>query len=182
MPRPFERKVADDYWRASSADQASIEDSVASFLPGNSLIAHGKAKIVTVELYNLRWAIVASQHRSLRQAAETLNIRQSTLSRRLRDLEYQLGVVLFERSNGGIRATTAGQEFLARAQRLIDETDFALARLKARSRGENGPLVIGVHTSFAAGNLRATLVEHMHRFPDGKFTLLMAPASACSVT
>jgi DNA-binding transcriptional LysR family regulator len=36
---------------------------------------------VTIELRNLRWAIVAAQHRSLRQAAEALNIRQSTLSR-----------------------------------------------------------------------------------------------------
>ncbi|MDR3471842.1 MAG: LysR family transcriptional regulator, partial [Devosia sp.] len=49
---------------------------------------------MTVELQDLRWAIVASQHRSLRQAAETLNIRQSTLSRGLRDLEYRLGAVL----------------------------------------------------------------------------------------
>jgi hypothetical protein len=40
-------------------------------------------------------ARTAAQYRSLRQAAEALNIRQSTLSRGLRDLEYQLGTVLF---------------------------------------------------------------------------------------
>jgi len=44
----------------------------------------------------LQMAIAASQRRSLRQAAEALNIRQSTLSRRLRALWYQLGAVLFE--------------------------------------------------------------------------------------
>jgi hypothetical protein len=37
--------------------------------------------VVSVELRDLRWAIVAAQHRSLRQAAEVLDIRQSTLSR-----------------------------------------------------------------------------------------------------
>ncbi|WP_366110292.1 LysR family transcriptional regulator [Acidithiobacillus sp.] len=49
----------------------------------------------------MRWAIVVAQHRSLRQAAAALSIRQSTRSRRLQDIEYQMGTVLFERTNGG---------------------------------------------------------------------------------
>jgi DNA-binding transcriptional LysR family regulator len=98
---------------------------------------------VTVELRDLRRAIVASQHRSLRQAAETLNIRQSTLSRRLRDLEYQLSTKLFERSNGGTRPTTVGLEFLETARCIIEETDTAVRRLRIRSGGENGRLTIG---------------------------------------
>jgi DNA-binding transcriptional LysR family regulator len=110
---------------------------------------------VTVELQDLRWAIVASQHRSLRQAAETLNIRQSTLSRGLRDLEYRLGAVLFVRTSGGTHPTAAGLEFLETARRIVDDTDAAFSRL-----------TIGVYTSFATGNLRATLMEHLHRFPE----------------
>ncbi len=83
---------------------------------------------MTVELRDLKWAIVAAQHRSLRQAAQTLNIRQSTLSRRLRDLEYQLGTELFERTNAGTRPTIAGQEFLETARRIIAETDTCVYR------------------------------------------------------
>jgi DNA-binding transcriptional LysR family regulator len=45
---------------------------------------------MSVEFRDLRWAIIRSQHRSLRQAAMALNIRQSTLSRRLRDMERRL--------------------------------------------------------------------------------------------
>ncbi|WFU85579.1 LysR family transcriptional regulator [Bradyrhizobium sp. CIAT3101] len=41
-----------------------------------------------MEFRDLRWAIVASQHRSLRQAAEALRIKQPTLSRCLRNLEH----------------------------------------------------------------------------------------------
>jgi DNA-binding transcriptional LysR family regulator len=95
---------------------------------------------VSVEIRDLRWAIVAAQHRSLRQAAETLDIRQSTLSRGLRHLEFLLGATLFERTNGGTRPTVVGQEFLDAARRIVDETE--------------------------AINLRATLVDHRHRFPD----------------
>ena len=107
-----------------------------------------------------------SQHRSLRQAAETLNIRQSTLSRRLRDLEDELGANLFVRTNGGTRPTLAGQEFLERARYIIEEIDTAVRRLRTRSRGENGRLAIGVYASLSTGNLRATLVEHHRRYPD----------------
>ena len=121
---------------------------------------------MTVELRDLKWAIVASQHRSLRQAAQTLNIRQSTLSRRLRYLEYQLGTELFERTNGGTRPTIAGQEFLDTARRIIEETDIAVRTLRIRGRGENGRLTIGVDASLSTGNLRATLVEHHRRFSD----------------
>src|SRR5262249_16471145 len=75
-----------------------------------------------IELKDLRWAIIATQHRSLRQAAERLNIRQSTLSRRLRSMEAMLGVQLFERTNGGTRPTIEGLEFLEAARGIIEET------------------------------------------------------------
>jgi len=119
-----------------------------------------------VELRELRWAIIAAQHRSLRRAAEVLNVRQSTLSRRIRDIEHQLGVTLFERTTVGTKPTVAGQEFLEAARRILDETEAITSRLKIRSQGRSGRLAIGAHASLSAGNLRATLVDHRHRFPD----------------
>ena len=121
---------------------------------------------MSVEFRDLRWAIVASQNRSLRRAAEVLNIRQSTLSRRLRDLEEHLGVPLFERTSGGTRATIAGREFLSAARRILAETESAVRKLKMRSRGENGQLTIGIYASLSTGNMYATLVEHRLRFPE----------------
>lgn len=121
---------------------------------------------MTVELQDLRCAAITAQHRSLRQAAERLGVRQSTLSRRIRGIEYDLGAELFERTNGGTRPTATGREFLATARRIIEETDAAFVRLKARCRGENGRFVLGVYASPATGNLRATLAEYHRRFPD----------------
>lgn len=121
---------------------------------------------VAFELRELRWAITTAQHRSLRQAAEALNVRQSTLSRRLRDLEHNLGAAIFERTNGGTRPTPAGQEFLESARRLLDDSDQITTRFKTQSRGEYGKLTIGVHASLTVGNLRATLIDHRGRFPD----------------
>lgn len=121
---------------------------------------------MAIELRDLRWAIIAARHRSLRQAAEVLNVRQSTLSRALRDLESRLGATLFERSNGGTRPTLEGQEFLEAARRIVEETEAIADRLKTRARGESGRLTIGVHASLSAGNLRATLMEYRSHFPN----------------
>lgn len=120
----------------------------------------------------MRWAIIASRYPSLRQAAEKLNVRQSTLSRRLRDLEHEVGATLFERTNGGTRPTMAGHEFLDTAKRIVEDTDVMIVRLKTRSRGESGQLTIGVHASLSAGNLRATLMEHRRMFPDVEIHLV----------
>ncbi len=79
-----------------------------------------------VELSDLRLAVGTSQHRSLRQAAEALNIRQSTLSRRLHEIERQLDVVLFERTKGGTNLTTMGREFVAIATRILDGVETEL--------------------------------------------------------
>jgi DNA-binding transcriptional LysR family regulator len=127
---------------------------------------HPRENAAGIELRDLKWALVTSQHRSLRQAAETLNIRQSTLSRSLRNLEHRLGAVLFQRTNGGTRPTIEGREFLESARRIVEEIDAIAVRLKTRSRGESGRLAIGIHTSLAAGNLRATLIEYRRRFPE----------------
>ena len=119
-----------------------------------------------LELRDLKWAIVTSQHRSLRQAAEALKVRQSTLTRRLQNIEYRLGATLFERTNGGTRPTIAGLEFFELARRILEDTDAALRNLKARSRGESGRLTIGIYASLATGNMRATLADYRRRFPD----------------
>ncbi|TNC96102.1 MAG: transcriptional regulator [Stygiobacter sp.] len=124
------------------------------------------------DLRDMKWAVVASAHRSFRQAAETLRVRQPTLSRRLRDLESRLGTKLFERTNGGSWPTADGREFLDAARHILEEIDSIAIRFKGRSGGRGGRLSIGVHTSISAGNLRATLIEHRRRFPEVTTSLI----------
>ncbi|OJX78588.1 LysR family transcriptional regulator [Magnetospirillum sp. 64-120] len=118
------------------------------------------------DLRDMKWAVVASAHRSFRKAAETLRVRQPTLSRRLRTLEYRLGIKLFERTNGGSWPTADGREFLDAARHILEEIDSIAIRFKGRSGREGGRLSIGVQSPASAGNLRATLIEHRRRFPE----------------
>jgi DNA-binding transcriptional LysR family regulator len=56
----------------------------------------------------LRYAVAAAHHRSFRRAADALGVKQSTLSRCIRQMEDRLGIAVFERSSGGVRLTAAG--------------------------------------------------------------------------
>jgi DNA-binding transcriptional LysR family regulator len=81
-------------------------------------------------------------------------------------LNIGLGLFSSNGRNGGTRPTLAGAEFLDAARRIIEETEAITTRLQTRARGESGRLMIGVHASLSAGNLRATLVELRRRFPE----------------
>lgn len=116
-------------------------------------------------LENLRLAVVTSQHRSLHKAAEALSLRQSTLSRRLRDLELEVGVDLFERSRTGTVPNDAGRALIEAARRAIVDIDYTVTSIKSISRGERGRLVIGVGAATSAGGINSLLVEYGRQFP-----------------
>jgi DNA-binding transcriptional LysR family regulator len=122
--------------------------------------------VMPIELRHLRYIIAADKYRSFRQAAMALRLKQSTLSRRIHQLEEELGVLLFTRHSGGVRPTTAGQEFLRRAKRVTEEVQAMTALAKAESRGEAGRLSVGFYTSLSAGHLRASLLDYVERYPE----------------
>lgn len=118
-----------------------------------------------IELKHLRYVVAAAHHRSFRQAADALGLKQSSLSRGISLLEERLGVVLFERTSGGVRLTQAGAEILRSSRHLVEGIDHLVATGKALGRGETGRLIVGFYTSLSAGNLRVSLVEYASRFP-----------------
>lgn len=118
-----------------------------------------------IGLQHLRNAVAAADHGSFRQAANTLLLRQSTLSRCIRQLEESIGIAVFKRSSGGVRPTAGGREFLRAARSILDQMDTLITATQNSTRGKVGRLTIGLYTSLSAGNLRATLLEFRNRFP-----------------
>ena len=125
-----------------------------------------------IGLHHLRYAITATELGSFRQAAELLSVRQSTLSRVIRQLEYSIGMAIFERSSGGIKPTAPGQSFLRMAKIILEQVDALVIAAKSNGRGEAGRLAIGFYSSLSAGNLRATLVDFRQRFPQIEITMV----------
>lgn len=120
---------------------------------------------MTIEPGPLRTLIAAADHGSFRRAAAALDVKQSTLSRRVRQLEDDLGVKLFDRSSGGVRLTTAGRDVVRTARRLLEQIDRMVSSARSAGRGEGGDIVIGVCTSLTASKLRAVLTEYVQASP-----------------
>jgi len=118
-----------------------------------------------IALQHLRYAVLSSEYGSFRRAAEALLMRQSTLSRSIRQLEETIGVTVFERSSGGVCATSAGLDFLRVARSILEQMDALVTSTHCKGRGEAGRLSVGFYTSLSAGNLRATLVDFRQRCP-----------------
>jgi DNA-binding transcriptional LysR family regulator len=118
-----------------------------------------------VDFRQLQHVVTAAEYGSFRQAADILSIKQSTLSRSVQILEHSFGIVIFDRSSGGVRATAAGRHFLRTARSMIEQMEALAATARSSGRGESGRLVVGFCTSLTAGNLRATLLDFRRRFP-----------------
>jgi DNA-binding transcriptional LysR family regulator len=119
-----------------------------------------------IKFQHLHWVVVAADQGSLRGAADILMIRQSTLSRCVRQLEHAVGTPIFNRCGGGVRATEFGQRFLRTARTILEQVDNLVVLGHLNERGELGRLSIGFHTSLNCGNLRETLVEFARRYPE----------------
>ena len=105
------------------------------------------------ELRHLRYLLAAADHGSFRKAAFSLNVQESSVSRRIRDLEDQLGASLFQRHPGGVDLTLAGKRYLRRIRIALQHIDDGAKDVAAIGRSEDGCIKVGIFTSLASGFL-----------------------------
>ena len=74
-----------------------------------------------LNLQTLRYVVTIEQTGSFSKASQYLYVSQSTLSRCVKELEEQLGITLFYRTNQGVRPTHEGQKFISRAGSILQE-------------------------------------------------------------
>lgn len=94
-----------------------------------------------------------------------LRTQQSSLSRRIGEIEHHLGIPIFERHSGGVRPTQAGRDVLRLARTILEGLDALIATAASVRNSKTGRLAVGFCTSLSAGNLQASLLEFKERFP-----------------
>jgi DNA-binding transcriptional LysR family regulator len=91
----------------------------------------------------LEATIVLAEDLNFSRAAERLHIDQSTLSRRIVDLEKQLGFRLFQRNRQTVEITEAGRKFVEEARQAVLHAERAVLSATAALRGTDEVLNIG---------------------------------------
>ncbi|KQT27401.1 MULTISPECIES: LysR family transcriptional regulator [unclassified Bradyrhizobium] len=120
---------------------------------------------MTIDFRQLQYVIAAAHAGSFRRAARVLDLPESTISRRIRDLEDELGVALFIRSHNGVYLTQAGNQFLPGARKAIEQIKHTVTNVGAFGRGENGSVRIGIFTSLASGFLSELVRAYISAHP-----------------
>jgi DNA-binding transcriptional LysR family regulator len=118
-----------------------------------------------IPLASLIQALSVAEHLNFRQAAAALGVSQSSVSTRIKQLEQDLGILLFERRHRGVRLTDAGQHFLEHVATGIEHLDHAVRTAGAIVRGERGQLRVGLYSSTAAGFLAELLGQFRELHP-----------------
>lgn len=118
---------------------------------------HSTIAVHVLEISDMNWDdlrafLAVAQLGSLRRAAEALGVTQPTIARRLRMLEAELGLPLFERDRDGHRLTAAGAALLPEARAV----ETAALRFERRSHGLIGRLAETVRVG--AGEWAALLL------------------------
>ena len=80
--------------------------------------------------------LVVAEYLNFRHAANALGVAQSSVSARVKALEEDLGILLFERHARGVRLTEAGRHFVERVTTGIDQLDHAVRTAGMVARGE----------------------------------------------
>lgn len=126
----------------------------------------GERAAPTIDLISVYQALTVTEQLSFRKAAAVLGIRQSAVSRRVRLLEDNLGVSLFERRPRGVQVTLAGSCFFERVRPALEQLDFAVTGAKAAGQGKQGRLRIGIFTPPTGGFLRSLIASFSQNYPD----------------
>lgn len=118
------------------------------------------------ELKHLRYFVTVSEYGSMRKAAAAIGVRESVVSRRIRDLENQIGVSLFNRRSNGVKLTIAGQHLLRRSRDVLENVSDIAREADLVGRSENGKIRIGILSSLASGFLSDLLHSYIENHPD----------------
>ncbi len=102
-----------------------------------------------MNISQIRYVLEVANSRSMREAATRLYISQPALSSSIAELEEELGVLLFERSNKGIALTEEGREFVSYAKKVNSQYEIMEDRYLSGDSDKERFSVSSQHYNFA---------------------------------
>ena len=104
-------------------------------------------KIMTLQ--QLKYAIAVADTGNITEASRRVFISQPSLTAAIRELEEEMGITIFSRSNKGVTVTNEGDDFLSYARQVLEQAALLEDRFKGNSKGNTIFSVSCQHYSFA---------------------------------
>ncbi|MFS8058565.1 LysR family transcriptional regulator [Klebsiella michiganensis] len=119
-----------------------------------------------IDLKLLRYFLAVAEELHFGRAAARLNMSQPPLSIHIKDLEQQLGTLLFVRHSRSVALTHAGKILMEESRRLLSSANQALARVEQIGRGEAGRVELGVIGTAMWGKMRPVMRRFLKENPN----------------
>lgn len=117
-----------------------------------------------MELRQLRYFLKAAELQNFTEAARQVYITQSTLSQQIKQLENELGILLFDRIGKHLYLTEAGKEFVPYARQTMIDAETGKQRLLDLQGLKTGALRVGITYSLSFG-LSAIVLRFLKEYP-----------------
>lgn len=129
-------------------------------------------------LKSLSTLIAVHECNSIRRAAETLHTDPTAVSRKIRQLEYEFGTALIERSSRGVRLTDAGQLLVDQANLTLRDLNTVRHKIADLAGLETGQVTIYAAEATVGGFLAHVVADFCKAYPKVTVRIALAGADA----
>lgn len=126
-----------------------------------------------MNLQQMRYFVTVARTGNITEASKLLHMAQPPLSRQIKQLEDELGVILFDRSGRRLHLTETGHLLLHRAEEILNLTDRTLGELSSSELGHEGVLSLGGVTSMGWLVLPQLIAAFQKQYPKITYRLLL---------
>ena len=116
-------------------------------------------------LQQLKYVVAVADCQNITEASHRVFISQPSLTAAIRELENEMGVTIFSRSNKGVTVTNEGNEFLSYARQILEQAAMLEDRFKGGNGGSSIFSVSCQHYSFAVN----AFVEVIKKFGGSEY-------------
>ena len=123
-----------------------------------------------MELRHLRYFLAVAETLNISEASRRLRVAQPSLSRQIRDVEFEVGHPLFDRHKGRLSLTAAGHALRKGAAGVVTQAENALAAARQAGTAPPSPLHVGYYGTMWATLVAAALRQFRRQFPKTQVT------------
>lgn len=127
-----------------------------------------------MSLTRYRYFALVADHGSVREAADTLRVAPSAISRQIASLEEEYGTALFERRARGMRLTTAGAAVLETARTILDSVQSARSAIDELQGMKRGHVRVWTVEGAMDDFVYPALAEFSAAHPSVSFDIMVA--------
>ncbi len=127
---------------------------------------------------NMNLFVEVAKASSFRRAADVLGLPNSTVSRRIAELERDVGLRLFNRSTRRVELTEGGRLYFDNCKRIIQEAELAHQELTHLHAQPSGVIRASMPVDFSVIYLSPLLADFSRRYPGIRFSLDLTPNHA----